>query len=114
MGDQSTPLATANEKPQFFSVEFTNEETQDVEIGLKVENTTANWVALDDVRLYLRVGKLPGDANGDGYVTIADVMAVVNYILGNTPKDFDFDAANVNNDEVITIADAVSLVKMIL
>ena len=114
MGDQSTPLATANEKPQFFSVEFTNEETQDVEIGLKVENTTANWVALDDVRLYLRVGKLPGDANGDGYVTIADVMAVVDYILGNTPKDFDFNAANVNNDEVITIADAVSLVKMIL
>ena len=114
MGDQSTPLATANEKPQFFSVEFTNEETQDVEIGLKVENTTANWVALDDVRLYLRVGRLPGDANGDGYVTIADVMAVVDYILGNTPKDFDFDAANVNNDEVITIADAVSLVKMIL
>ena len=114
MGDQSTPLATANEKPQFFSVEFTNEETQDVEIGLKVENTTANWVALDDVRLYLRVGRLPGDANGDGYVTIADVMAVVDYILGNTPKDFDFDAANVNNDEVITIADAVSLVNMIL
>ena len=41
-------------------------------------------------------------------------MAVVNYILGNTPKDFDFDAANVNNDEVITIADAVGIVNMIL
>ncbi len=52
IGDQSTPVATANEKPQFFSVEFTNAEAQDVEIGLMVENTTANWVALDDVRLY--------------------------------------------------------------
>ena len=41
-------------------------------------------------------------------------MAVVDYILGNTPKDFDFDAANVNNDEVITIADAVGIVNIML
>ncbi|MCR5158634.1 MAG: leucine-rich repeat protein [Prevotella sp.] len=48
MGDQSTPVATATGKPEFFTVEFTNPETQDVEIGLKVEGTTSNWVAVDD------------------------------------------------------------------
>ncbi len=93
----------------------------DAETGMKQGVFSEQLFVIDeegyepaDKAFNIRIGRLPGDANGDGYVTIADVMAVVNYILGNTPKDFDFDAANVNNDEVITIADAVSLVKMIL
>ena len=93
----------------------------DAETGMKQGVFSEQLFVIDeegyepaDKTFNIRIGRLPGDANGDGYVTIADVMAVVNYILGNTPKDFDFDAANVNNDEVITIADAVSLVKMIL
>ena len=93
----------------------------DAETGMKQGVFSEQLFVIDeegyepaDKTFNIRIGKLPGDANGDGYVTIADVMAVVDYILGNTPKDFDFDAANVNNDEVITIADAVSLVNMIL
>ena len=93
----------------------------DAETGMKQGVFSEQLFVIDeegyepaDKTFNIRIGRLPGDANGDGYVTIADVMAVVNYILGNTPKDFDFDAANVNNDEVITIADAVGLVKMIL
>ena len=93
----------------------------DAETGMKQGVFSEQLFVIDeegyepaDKTFNIRIGRLPGDANGDGYVTIADVMAVVNYILGNTPKNFDFDAANVNNDEVITIADAVSLVKMIL
>ena len=93
----------------------------DAETGMKQGVFSEQLFVIDeegyepaDKTFNIRIGRLPGDANGDGYVTIADVMAVVDYILGNTPKDFDSDAANVNNDEVITIADAVSLVKMIL
>ena len=55
-----------------------------------------------------------GDANGDGVVTIADAMAIVNYILGQPLDGFVEANADVNGDGKITIADAVNLVNMIL
>lgn len=60
------------------------------------------------------VGVSPGDANGDGNVTIADAVAVVNYILGNHSDFFVFDAANVDGDSEITISDAFAIVNIIL
>lgn len=56
----------------------------------------------------------PGDANGDGEVSIADAVAVVNYILGNHSGIFVFDAANVDGDSEITISDAFAIVNIIL
>ena len=52
-----------------------------------------------------------GDVNMDGSVTIADVTALVNIILG---KGGDDDMADVNGDEGITIADVTALVNIIL
>lgn len=62
---------------------------------------------------------LAGDVNRDGEVTIADVTALVNIILGkateeNNPDDYDFKAAKVNDDGEITIADVTALVNIIL
>ena len=60
---------------------------------------------------------LPGDVNGDGGVTIADVLAVVEYILndGYTTGIFNYQAANVDtSDYNITIADAVKILEIIL
>ena len=61
----------------------------------------------------------PGDVNRDGDVTIADVTALVNIILGkatpDTNPEYDFDAADVNGDGgVPTIADVTALVNIIL
>ena len=55
-----------------------------------------------------------GDANGDGGVTITDAVSVVDYILGNTPVDFDAEAADVNHDGQVNITDAVGIVDIIL
>ncbi len=59
-----------------------------------------------------------GDVNRDRQVTIADVTALVNIILGKAVEgddnDYDFKAANVNGDENITIADVTALVNIIL
>ncbi|MCR5131102.1 MAG: dockerin type I repeat-containing protein [Prevotella sp.] len=60
---------------------------------------------------------LIGDVNGDGSVTIADVTALVNIILGKDnvqPYAYDHNAADVNGDESITIADVTALVNNIL
>ena len=64
---------------------------------------------------YLEPASLPGDVNNDGSVTIADVTALVNIILGkDTENVYNHDAANVNGDESITIADVTALVNIIL
>ena len=60
-----------------------------------------------------------GDVNRDGYITIADVTALVNIILGkatleNDADKYDFDAADVNQDSNVTIADVTALVNIIL
>lgn len=58
-----------------------------------------------------------GDVNIDGSVTIADVTALVNIILGKDdkqPYQYDHDAADVNTDGRITIADVTALVNIIL
>ena len=54
-----------------------------------------------------------GDVNGDETVTIADVTALVNIILGKDDAAGS-DAADVNEDGSITIADVTALVNIIL
>ena len=57
-----------------------------------------------------------GDVNGDGTVSIADVTAVVSYILsnGHPTGTFNIDAANADGIEGITISDAMAIVNLIL
>lgn len=62
--------------------------------------------------LYYRIPKttLLGDVNNDGEVTIADVTALVNVLLGKGSSD----AADVNEDTDVTIADVTALVNILL
>ena len=65
----------------------------------------------------LKSGGLIGDVNRDGSITIADVTALVNIILGKDdaePYQYDHLAADVNQDGSITIADVTALVNVIL
>lgn len=60
-----------------------------------------------------------GDVNRDGKVSVADVNALVEIVLGkvteaDNTKNYDFEAAHVNADEDITIADVTALVNIIL
>ncbi|MBP5772417.1 MAG: endonuclease [Bacteroidaceae bacterium] len=58
---------------------------------------------------------IAGDVNSDGAVTIADVTALVNIILGKTIGGTpDLAIADVNHDGTVTIADVTALVNMIL
>jgi len=56
---------------------------------------------------------LRGDVNDDGKVTIADVTALVNIILGKTTS-YNAEVADINSDTKITIADVTALVNLIL
>ena len=60
---------------------------------------------------------LPGDVTKDGDISIADVTALVNIILGRDneePYAYDHQAADVNGDGTISVADVTTLVNIIL
>ncbi len=95
---------------------FIDEDGNTYEIG--AVNPSA--IAGKTLHPYVPSVTLTGDANGDGYVTITDAVAVVNYILGNPSADFNKAAANVSGDvdehgePIISITDAVGIVNIIL
>ncbi len=67
-------------------------------------------------QIYRRIVKpvLKGDVNDDGKVTIADAVALVNYLLGQSSDEFNERAAYVDDDDAITISDALAIVNIIL
>ena len=54
-----------------------------------------------------------GDVNDDGHVNEADVLTLVEHIMGIKPDDFNEDAADVNGDGYVNIADVVALTNLI-
>jgi hypothetical protein len=66
---------------------------------------------------YQKVTTIIGDVNRDGSITIADVTALVNVLLGKDdaePYVYDHEAADANADGSITIADVTALVNILL
>jgi len=57
---------------------------------------------------------ISGDANGDGVVSVGDVLAVANYIQGNEPACFDKTVADVNGDGVVNVGDVIAIVNILL
>ena len=55
-----------------------------------------------------------GDVNGDGEITMADAMYLVQYILGNPADDFNEEAADVNGDGEIGMPDVMFIVNYCL
>ncbi len=70
-----------------------------------------NGISISLVTLNCR-SSLPGDANGDGSITFADITALINIILGKSTDIYN--AADVNNDGSVTIADVIVLINFIL
>ena len=57
---------------------------------------------------------LRGDTNGDGNVSLIDVMQVVSYILDDVPEGFIFANAEMDGDNIISLTDLMMIVSIIL
>ena len=82
-----------------------------------VTKSTSGWTCFDNFQLIYHGSAIIGDVNRDGSITIADVTALVDIILGkDSVKPFVYNhvAADVNQDSSITIADVTALVDIIL
>ena len=55
-----------------------------------------------------------GDANGDGEVTVSDVLMVMEYVLGINPSDIVMDNAEVTGDREISINDVMAIAEIVL
>ena len=55
-----------------------------------------------------------GDVNYDGSVDASDIVEITNYIMGKQSKKFDKDAADMNNDNIVNIADIIMVANIIL
>ncbi len=56
---------------------------------------------------------IAGDANGDGIVDEADIMEIVNYLMGKPSEKFNEIAADANGDSVVNAADIVAIVNIL-
>ena len=83
--------------------------------SIEKEETGDGWFRWSNGYFTEAPAYLMGDVNSDDKVTIADVTALVNIILGkDTAGLYNRDAADVNGDHQITIADVTALVNVIL
>ena len=57
---------------------------------------------------------LPGDANGNGEISVIDIVTAAQYIIFQNPDPFLFEAADLNNDEQITVTDLALIANLIL
>ena len=57
---------------------------------------------------------LRGDVNGDGSVNIADVTALINYLLSHNATGLNLQNANCNQDSTINISDVTALINYLL
>ena len=65
-------------------------------------------------KLTKRGGIQRGDVNEDGLVNIADVTALIDYLLSGNPDDINLDNADCDQDENVNIADVTVLIDYLL
>lgn len=102
--------STANDKITFAVYDYVNNKYIPIKTTTSFKNSSA--IGTEASPFILEAQTSNGDVNGDGYVNIADVAALVNIILGKAPDTYN--AADVNNDTKINIADIDELVGILL
>lgn len=82
---------------------------------MTLTDTSDNTVNIKRVAYPITVMKyMPGDANGDGSINMADANMVVNRFLGKPTPSIQESAADVNGDGSVNMADANAIVNIFL
>ena len=77
-------------------------------------NPTGDYFAVDNVVVTGLITVAQGDVDGDGNVNIADVTALIDYLLSGNATGISLSAADVNGDGSINISDVTSLIDFLL
>ena len=115
LDDKQVECHTADGAPQIFSV-GKQLPAGDHTLGIYVQSTNANWMAVDNFVLRYYGKQIPkrGDADNDGRVTVTDAMLLVSYILDDTQLKGYSCYFDLNGDEKVTVTDVMIIVDIIL
>ncbi len=83
--------------------------------AIYTDGTESVWSNIQQVTLTGN-GDAPlvGDVNGDGEVSIGDITALIDYLLGKTDTIANQEMADVNNDGEVTIGDITAVIDLLL
>ena len=81
--------------------------------ALYTDNTESAWSNTEMVTLFGPAYE-NGDVNHDGNIDVADVTALVSYLLTGSGENFYLDVANVNGEDEIDVADVTALITLVL
>ena len=86
-------------------------------LRIKTSGSSSEYCFIDDIEISYEATWtpefIPGDVNNDQLVNIADVTALIDYLLDNT-KEINLLAANMNGDDDVNIADVTALIDRLL
>ena len=112
----STPLAVSSSEPSVAVARLANGRVQVVGVSEGVTTITVGSVdgtAVADsciVTVYTELG----DVDGDGFVGISDVTALIDYLLTGSESDINAINGDIDQDGSVTISDVTELIDMLL
>ena len=93
-------------------------ETTYVNVWATAQANENALIGYTEVEYYVEIPAMvtvvPGDADGDGKVSVTDVTAIIDYVLSNDASGINLDAADFNKDGRITIADVTDMIDYII
>ena len=103
-----------------FNLKLATSDSFEDEVQIILRNivmTTPSEVEFKPMDLTITISKrqyISGDTNNDGVINVTDVVRIANYVLGNEPSGFVFEAADIKADGVINVSDIVGVSNLIL
>ena len=103
-----------------FNLKLTTSDSFEDNVQIIIKNivmTTPSEVEFKPTDLTITISKrkyILGDTNNDGVINVTDVVRIANYVLGNEPSEFVFEAADIKADGVINVSDIVGVSNLIL
>lgn len=92
----------------------TMEEINIYDVAIEFTSQGIEGLPSAPLSLELTHKKLLGDVNEDGIVDVADVVALIGYVLGNNLQTFNSDLADMNEDKLVDVQDVVALIEKVL
>lgn len=83
-------------------------------VGYDPDNPPTDLDKLYPVSGHNIVEDLIGDANNDGKVNVADIVAIVNHLNGDTPANFNMKQADADNNNEVNMADVEAVARIIM
>ena len=112
LSDGQSPWSLASFPVQAGTRIFTWSYVKDGAGGTTDMARDSSW--LDDIVFppaTINSGNILGDVNGDGFISILDIVSMINMVLDNEPS---IDTADINTDGLVDVLDIILAVNIIL